>query len=431
MATPAVIGGIGAGINAVTGIGSSMHSKREGKKASQRLENQQNAMMDLLLGAEVEGGGRAGGLLGDLTSGAFGAVDGLQDRVLSGGQELNRLAGQLEGINPQYNFNEFQFGDAPTTGGFEFQQSPDIGDAQFGRYDFNPLNTGSSYDFTQGSNLMDQTMDAFRTQEAGVRANALDQMARQSAADMSGLDAALAGRGLARGSGVATGALADLAGQQGAQMSALERDLATLGSQTALQGAQFDVNRALQEQQMQSGYNLGERQFLTGAQQQQQAMESQYGLSRDQALNQAVLGRDQLRSQNWATDQSLRSQYGLAQDQLASQNWLADQQMRSQYDLGFQDMASRYGLSQAELQQRGLGMAGDLISTGIGHDTQASLGIGNMYAGMLSPVLSSLLGMQEIGGRNVAAAGQGAGAGMAGIGSGLMDLATSGLLNKD
>lgn len=418
MAAPAVIGGIGAGINAVTGIGSSMHSKREGKKASQRLENQQNAMMDLLLGAEVEGGGRAGGLLGDLTTGAFGAVDGLQDRVLSGGQELNRLAGQLEGINPQYDFQRHQFGAGPQIGGFDFDASggmPALQGMSFGN-----INTGKSYDFRPGQALMDQTMEAFRTEEAGVRANALDQMASQSRADMGGLDAALAARGVGRGSGVASGALADLAGQQSAQQAALNRDLATLGSQTALQAAQFDVNRQLQEDQMQSSYNLGERQMSTQAQLQQMATQAQHNL-----------GMNQLRSQNWLGDQQMRSQYSLAQDQLASQNWLADQQMRSQYDLGFQDMASRYGLSQAELQQRGLGMAGDLISTGIGHDTQASLGIGNMYAGMLSPVLSSLLGMQEIGGRNVAAAGQGAGAGMAGIGSGLMDLATSGLLNKD
>ena len=420
MGASAVMGGIGAGVNAITGIGSSVNSKREGKKASTRLDQQQNAMMDTLLGVAGDNGARSGGMLGDLTDGAFGAVGGLQDRVLSGGQQLNDLASQLQGINPQYDFARHQFSDAPSgLGGYDFDAggrgAPDLQGMGFGGVDF-----GSSYNFRPGQDLMNQTMDTFRTEEAGVRANALDQMAMQSGSNMGGLDAALAARGVGRGSGVASGALADLAGQQGQQMAGLERDLATLGSQTALQGAQFDVNRQLQEDQMQSSYNLGERQMISGGQLQQMGIQAQHNL-----------GMNQLRSSNWLGDQQMRSNYSLAQDQLASQNWLADQQMRSQYDLGFQDMSSRYGLSQAELQQRGLGMAGDLISTGMGHDTQASLGIGNMYAGMLSPVLSSLLGMQEIGGRNVAAAGQGAGAGMSGLGSGLMDMAKSGVFNKD
>lgn len=400
--TTAVLGGIGAGVNAIQGISSSQRAKSEGTRAARQAEQQHEAMQNLIMGT-----GDTQGLLPSMQEGLQGAIGNLGDITARGSQDLNRLAEQLGGINPQYNFSEFQFDSAPTTGGFEFSTGPALAN-----YQFQGPNTGTSYDFSTGQNLMNQTMDAFRTQEAGVRANALDQLARQSAADMGGLDAALAGRGLARGSGVATGALADLAGQQGAQMAALERDLATLGSQTALQGAQFDVNRMLQEQQLGSSYNLGERQFLTGAQQQQQAMESQYGLS-----------RDQLASQNWQADQSLRSQYSLAQDQLRSQNWATDQQMRSNYDLNRQGMESQYGLNQAQLLQQGIGLQGDLINSGIANQIQAGLGVGNLYGGMLSPLLSTLLGMQQQTGQNVANAGAGAGANPAG--TSLMEFASS------
>lgn len=410
MATSAILGGIGAGANAISGIASSQQSKREGKRAAQQMQQQQDILNNFLMGEVDKDGNRSGGLMDTAMGGFQGAVGGLGDLAADNAASMQGLADQAAGINPQYDFNRFQFSGAPEVGGHEVGNFAADAMGTFGPLNLGGLNYGQSYDFRPGQDLMNQTMDAFRTEEAGVRANALDQMASQSAADMGGLDAALAGRGLGRGSGVATGALADLAGQQGQQMAGLERDLATLGAQTALQGAQFDVNRQLQEDQMQSGYNLGERQMKVQGQLGQQQLQTQHAIARGQT-GASLAGQLE----------NIAANYGLGVDDLRSRNWQADQQLRSNYDLGFQGMESQYGMDQATFALQNLMSQGDLRNTGFRSQLDTGLGVGGLYGDMLGPVLNSLMGSLGMQGEAVAAAGRGAGAND--FGSSFMDLA--------
>lgn len=322
MATGAVLGGIGAGVNAIQGISSAQNSKREGERAANQAQQQQDMMNKVLFGT----GTSSDGMLGMARQGLEQGVGGLTDIAAGGSAELQALANQL-------------------SGGFQAHQDGP-------GFNFSDVGTGQSYNFQPGSSLMDQTMQAFDSEAAGARASALDSMARQSSANMQGLDALLAGRGISRGSGVAGGALADLAGAQAAETAALERELGAMGTQAALQGAQFDVQRRLQEQQMGSQYNLGERQFLADT--------------------------------------------GLAQ-----------QGMQSQYNLQNRGMLADISRSNEQLRQGALTGAGQLVDAGISNQMQAGLGTANAYAGMLGPLLNVFLGNQDLAAKQIGAAGAG------------------------
>jgi hypothetical protein len=104
---------------------------------------------------------------------------------------------------------------------------------------------------------MGQTMDTFNQFAGNQRAMAADQAGQAMTQGLQGLDTALADRGMARGSGVAAAGASQLAQGQAEQMAGLNRDLANQAGQLGLQGAQFDINRMLQEQQMGSQFALG------------------------------------------------------------------------------------------------------------------------------------------------------------------------------
>src|SRR5699024_1281521 len=132
------IGGIGAGINAVSGIGSSINSKQQGKRAARQMEQQQDTLNQLLLG---DGEGKQG-FLGMAQQGMQDAIGDLGGITERGAGQLGDLAQQLQGINPQYEFSNFDFTDAPESGGHAVGSAPDVGG-----YNFQNVDTGQSYDF--------------------------------------------------------------------------------------------------------------------------------------------------------------------------------------------------------------------------------------------------------------------------------------------
>jgi len=207
---PALIGGANA-------INSGIKGKNAAKEANQRqAQMDQHNSQFLNQGMSIMGDmqNRADSFL----NGTTGEAARLADQARTGGAafsgQMNNIAGQLMGNTP-------------------------------------------TFDFTQGSNIMDQSMAAFDQYATGARNSAREQAGAGMTAGGNALDAALAGRGISRNSGVAAGAMGDMAMQGAQQMVGLERDLSNQAAQSGLQATQFDVNRVLQEQGMGSQFALG------------------------------------------------------------------------------------------------------------------------------------------------------------------------------
>lgn len=216
MADPATMMMVGTGIQGAQAIGSGIKGQQAASAADRRMQGYDQATdflvstgQDAIRGMQTNLGNFGAGL---------GYGQDLMNQAMTGGQALQT---QLGGIA-----NQLQ-GGAPT------------------------------FDFQTGNNLMDQTMQTFRDFASNQRNAALDQAGQAFTSQAGALDAALAGRGLSRNSGVAAGALGQLASEQSQAMAGLNRDLANQAGQIGLQGAQFDVNRMLQEQQLGSNFALG------------------------------------------------------------------------------------------------------------------------------------------------------------------------------
>jgi hypothetical protein len=230
MADPAsAMMGIGAGVQGVQGIAAG----QQGKRAGQQLDRQMEGQTDLLGNVIDQGQGMLDTVMG-MDPSFGGQREMLYDQAMTGGQQLsgtlNNLAGRVAGV----------------------------GDAGAGAYGQQlSAMPGAQFNFTPGSNMMDQSMAAFRDMSGNIRNQASDTAAQQFTAGGNALDAALASRGISRGSGVAAGTTRDMALQGAQQLAGVERDLANLGTQMGLDATQFDVGRVLQEQGMQSNFALG------------------------------------------------------------------------------------------------------------------------------------------------------------------------------
>lgn len=140
--------------------------------------------------------------------------------------------------------------DQARTGGAAFQgQLTDLANQLMG--------ATPTFDFQSGSNLMDQTMQQFQDYATGARNTGFEGISRSFTQGNQALDAMLASSGMSADSGVGAAARGQMAAEGAGQMAGLERDLSAQLGQTALQGAQFDVNRILQEQGMGSQFALG------------------------------------------------------------------------------------------------------------------------------------------------------------------------------
>jgi hypothetical protein len=260
MADPAsAMMGIGAGVQGVQGIAAG----QQGKRAGQQLDRQMEGQTDLLGNVIDQGQGMLDTVMG-MDPSFGGQREMLYDQAMTGGQQLsgtlNNLAGRVAGV-----------GDAGA--GAYGQQLANMGDAGASAYGqqlaglgtgnvsgvANQLSSmpGAQFNFRPGSNMMDQSMAAFQDMSGNIRNQASDVAAQQFTAGGNALDAALASRGISRGSGVAAGATRDMALQGAQQLAGVERDLANMGTQMGLDATQFDVGRVLQEQGMQSNFALG------------------------------------------------------------------------------------------------------------------------------------------------------------------------------
>jgi hypothetical protein len=198
-------------------LNSGIKGKGAAAQANQRqsaLDERGNQMLDTGMGMINNYQDQAQGFL----EGGTGTGADLMNQARQGGQDLSQslqgLAGQLQGATP-------------------------------------------TFDFQSGSNVMDQAMDTFDQFSGRARNTALEQAGLGLTSGGNALDAAMASRGISRNSGIAAGAMQDLAMQGAQQRVGLERDLANQAGQIGLQATQFDVNRQLQEQGMQSQFALG------------------------------------------------------------------------------------------------------------------------------------------------------------------------------
>ena len=210
---------IGPAMQGAQAVGAGVSGKNAQRQADQRM-GQFDQATNQILGMGMDAFGQAQDFMGGRAQ-QMGIGDDLLNQAMQGGaaygNQMQNLAGQAQGAA--------------------------------GQYDFQP-----------GSNLMNQTMDTFNQFAGNQRNMARDQAALAMTQGMGGMDAALADRGISRGSGVAAAGIGELAGQQAQQMAGLERGLSDQAGQMGLQGAQFDVQRMLQQQGMESQFALGQGQ---------------------------------------------------------------------------------------------------------------------------------------------------------------------------
>lgn len=166
----------------------------------------------------------------------------------------------------------------------------------------------NNFDFSPTQQVTNQTIQS--AMDAGQRARdtALEQAAMGFTSGGDALDAALAARGISRNSGVGAAALSQMGAQAGQSLAELNRSIADQTQQAALQGAQLDINSALQMAGLGSNYNLGMNQL---------------GLQNVQGQNNLLAGlatsgqaNDLARAQGLAGLQGLNDQATLQQTQM-------------------------------------------------------------------------------------------------------------------
>jgi hypothetical protein len=143
-----------------------------------------------------------------------------------------------------------------------------------GGLDFSALGRGldsyrgpgfDKYHFGPVRDTLDQAVQGALDAGDRARVTAREQMALSNQGAVSGLDAALASRGISANSGVAASALGDLARSNATATGQLERGLADQAQGAALAGAQFDAQNAMGMAQLGSQYNLGFNQLKNDA----------------------------------------------------------------------------------------------------------------------------------------------------------------------
>lgn len=294
-----------------------------------------------------------------MPGGQFFGADQLMERAIHGGDQLS---GDLTGIANQMG------GVAGAMQG--------IGDGGAGGYGQMLANDpGAQFNFAPGSNMMDQSMAAFQNISGNVRNQAADQAAQAFTQGGGALDAALASRGISRGSGVAAGATRDMAVQGAQQLAGVERDLANMGSQMGLDATQFDVGRVLQEQGMQSNFALGQAgqrsQNLLGA--------GNLSLgSASQQLNNLSQAGNMMGNQANIMGNAYAMPLGMQQD-MFSQNFMNPHMQQQQLMSGFAQNLMGMGMSGYE----------NMMNMRNQQTQQAGAGKGAAMGGMTDPARAS------------------------------------------
>ena len=364
---PASMMAVGTGLQAAQGIASGASGKRAGQKLDQQMGQHDERLGGLMdMAGDMTDRMFAGGSPGFYTPGGPGDGMGnffggeqLMNRAIQGGDQLS---GDLTGIANQMG------GVAGAMQG--------IGDGGAGGYGQMLANDpGAQFNFAPGSNMMDQSMAAFQNISGNVRNQAADQAAQAFTQGGGALDAALASRGISRGSGVAAGATRDMAVQGAQQLAGVERDLANMGSQMGLDATQFDVGRVLQEQGMQSNFALGQAgqrsQNLLGA--------GNLALgSAGQQLNNLSQAGNMMGNQANIMGNAYAMPLGMQQD-MFSQNFMNPHMQQQQLMSGFAQ----------NLMGMGMGGYENMMNMRNQQTQQAGAGKGSALGGMTDPARAS------------------------------------------
>lgn len=262
MGVETLIGGIGAGANAISGINSGI----KGKQANRKLQHQMEQANE-----------------------RFG---GMADFGMGVGQNIS---GILDGMDPHDQSRANQAGDIYGQG---YQNNVNIPGAMHQMHFDQP--GMQQFDFGQVSQIADQSVQAALAAGDSARVSARENMAMQTGGMQDQLGAALAAQGLNPNSGAMTSALGEQARAGMQQMGALERDIAGMADQAALTGAQMDNQNLMSMAGMGSQYNLGmnqlEQQSALGAFQSNLAAQQQH-FGQGMAGAQLQAGIDQSRGQ--------------------------------------------------------------------------------------------------------------------------------------
>lgn len=313
MGAPAAVG---AGLTAATGLGTAINSGIKGNRAAQTLDArmaQSDAMnaslmnrgLDMLSGLQARADSFANPALArEVLNRTRSSVNQLADRS---------LANQAAAIFGQ-DGTQALMRDLYSLGGNRIYQ-PGAG-LELGQQVAPSRFTANEFDFQPVRELTDQALQAALAGGERARTSAREEAALAARGTEGALDAALAGRGLARDSGVAGAALSEFAAQTGRTLTQLERDLANSAQDAALQGAQLDASNALQLAGLGSQYNLGLNQLLAQVGMHGDEMRVQQRLADNDLTARFRMNRENLMANQYTNRNALAAQ--LAQSNQAN-----------------------------------------------------------------------------------------------------------------